>query len=225
LLSDASIGTMQYSVVPTGQVSSPHYGIGWWEQDDRFGYRTVLAQGGTVSAQAWLRVLPSEHIAVVVLANKGVGFAGDIIDAMLAAMLPRYAERRAAQKTGPARAGGPVAAATPTHLGPAFVGGWDGIVRTVDGDLRLTLAVTDSGTVLGTIGSRSVQARDRARIVDTLLRFNLPGDLATADTARQLAFYLRERDGALYDTVTTGIPASSGLDGRLSYWVELKKRS
>jgi hypothetical protein len=59
----------------------------------------------------------------------------------------------------------------------------------------------------------------------TLFRINLPGDLATPDSTRgQLAFYLRPRDGGLYGTVNAPPPATSGLAGRVSYWVELKRR-
>jgi CubicO group peptidase (beta-lactamase class C family) len=224
LLSDAAIDTMQYAVVTSG---TSRYGIGWWVEEDRFGYRTVLAQGGTPSSSAWLRVLPSEHIAVAVLANKGVGFPSDVIDAALAALLPRYAERRAAQLTKAATNAGPVAAPapTPTQIDTAFTGQWKGIVRTVDGDREFNVAVSDSGTVLGTLGSRMRAGVGRARVANAMLRFTLQGDFVTADSAggRRLPFYLRKRDGMLYGTVTTGMDASSGFYGRVSYWVELRK--
>lgn len=68
--------------------------------EDRFGHRTVLAQGGNSGAQAWLRLVPSERVAAVVLVNKGVAFAGDATDAILAAILPK---RAAAMKRRRAR--------------------------------------------------------------------------------------------------------------------------
>lgn len=39
-----------------------------------------------------------------------------------------------------------------------------------------------------------------------------------------LAFYLRPRNGVLNGTVTTRPRVASGLEGRVSYWVELTKR-
>src|SRR4051812_8373704 len=64
LLSDAAIDSMQTFTVSTGS-GTQRYGLGWWIED-RFGYRTVLSQGGNSGAQAWLRMIPSERVAVVV---------------------------------------------------------------------------------------------------------------------------------------------------------------
>jgi aminoglycoside phosphotransferase (APT) family kinase protein len=54
----------------------------------------------------------------------------------------------------------------------------------------------------------------------------LPGDLATPDSTggRGLAFYLQPRGGKFAGAVTTRPPAETGLDGRVSYWVELRKQ-
>jgi hypothetical protein len=40
---------------------------------------------------------------------------------------------------------------------------------------------------------------------------------------RRLGFSLRLRDGAINGAVTTRPPAVSMLDGRLTYWVELRR--
>jgi CubicO group peptidase (beta-lactamase class C family) len=77
ILSDAAIDTMQTSTVPAD--GGQRYGLGWWIEENRFGYRSLLAQGGNATAQAWLRMIPSERVAVAVLANKGVGFPGDVV--------------------------------------------------------------------------------------------------------------------------------------------------
>ena len=191
LLSDASLDTMQLSVVPATQ--SQGYGLGWWVEEDRFGYRSLLAQGGTDAATAWLRLLPSEGIVVVVLANKGVGFPGEVIDEVLAAMLPRYAVRRAARAR---QTGGTPAAPAVSSLDPTFVGAWTGIVRAESGDVPIAITVADSGAVRGKLGSRSGEIAGRARFSGTLFRIMIPGNLATADSsAGRLAFYLRFRDG------------------------------
>lgn len=221
ILSDAAIDTMQYSVVPAGGGS--RYGLGWWVEEDRFGYRSVLAQGGTDASSAWLRVVPSEQIAVVVLANKGVGFPGDVVDAVLGAVLPRYGALRAAQQPAGVAAR---PAARDVRLDSGFVGTWTGFLRAEDADVPLRFSVSDSGSVRGAIGSRSGQASGRARFANTLFRISIAGDLETADSTngRRLSFYLRPRDGTLDGTVTTSPRAGSGLDGRVSYWVHLTKQ-
>src|SRR5439155_22469304 len=66
ILSDASIDAMQNETVEAG---GSRYGLSWWVEENRFGFRSVLGQGGTFAAQAWLRLIPSEGIAVVLLAN------------------------------------------------------------------------------------------------------------------------------------------------------------
>ena len=221
LISDASIDTMQYSVVPTGD--GGEYGMGWWVDENKFGYRSVLAQGGTDAAQAWLRVIPSERIAVVVLANKGVGFTGGVVDALIAAMLPRYAELRA-QAASSAKAQSP--APTRIKLDSTFVGTWVGSIRAEDGDVPVEITMTDSGSVRATVGSHSGERLGRARFDDPQFLVRIPGDLVTSDTTsgRRLSFYMRPRNGVLNGTVTTRPRASSGLDGQVSYWVELTKR-
>jgi len=194
--------------------------LGWWVEENRFGYRSILAQGGTDASSTWLRIIPSERITIAVLANKGVGFPNDIIDAALSALLPRYAELLAhsAQPTSAAAA----PSMTP-RLDSAFVGTWRGIVRAENGDVPLEIIVDDSGATRATLGARPGQALGKARLSGGTFRLNLPGDLEIGDTLSQLAFYLRPRSGVLNGTVTTRPPVASGLAGRVSYWVEIRK--
>lgn len=223
VLSDAAIDTMQYSTVPAprGQL----YGLGWWVEEDRFGYRSLLAQGGTPAASTWLRIVPSEQIVVVVLANKGVGFPGEVMDTVLSAMLPRYATQIAARQ--PAQSGGGSAAAVPAATTPALdstlVGRWTGSVRSDSGDVPLAFTILASGSVRGTIGSRPEEVSGRAQMGPTLFRITLPGDLTTPDSSggRQFIFYLKPRDGALYGNLGA---TPAGLFGRVSYWVELMRQ-
>jgi CubicO group peptidase (beta-lactamase class C family) len=58
ILSDAAIDSMQLSTVPTDRSDGQRYGLGWWTEPDRYGYRSALAQGGNNLAQAWLRLIP-----------------------------------------------------------------------------------------------------------------------------------------------------------------------
>lgn len=234
LLSDAAIDTMQLSSVPASR--GQRYGLGWWIEEDRFGYRTLLAQGGTPASSAWLRVVPSEQLVAVVLANKGVGWPDDVIDAVLAAILPRYAaqfaarQRRQSQPPAAGNAPAPVSTAAPAAALPlldsAFVGTWTGSIRSETGDVPLAVTFLASGAARGTIGSAPGERSGRARMGPTLFRLDLTGDLITADSSggRQLPFYLKLWDGALYGTATMSPPAAPGLFGRASYWVELTKQ-
>src|SRR5260370_10460731 len=76
VLTDTSIGAMQNETVKAG--NNRQYGLGWWV-DNPYGYRTLLAQGGTGSDQAWLWMLPDEGISVLVLTSSGNVTTGDIL--------------------------------------------------------------------------------------------------------------------------------------------------
>lgn len=114
----------------------------------------------------------------------------------------------------------------PTRLDSAFVGTWKGIVVTPDGEVPLTLAVADTGMVDATVGTEARSIVGRARRGTTLFIVALPGSLDAADAAlpyfRQ-DFYFAKRGDELIGTVTTPPPSRLRLEGRVSYWVALRK--
>jgi CubicO group peptidase (beta-lactamase class C family) len=161
ILSDAAIDTL-HTTVPAD--SRGRYGFGWTVQDDRFGYRSLLAQGGDFASSAWLRIIPSEQIVVVVLVNISVSFPGEVIDAILSAMLPRYAELHAAQQVR-ATSGAPTpsSVALPAPLDSVLVGTWRGMIRAEHGDVPLEITVSDSGAIRAMLGRSSRVALRPAR--------------------------------------------------------------
>jgi CubicO group peptidase (beta-lactamase class C family) len=219
ILSDATIDTMQLSVVPA--TSQRHYGIGWWVDEDRFGYRSLLAQGGTAGSATWLRLIPSERVVVVVLSNKGVSFASNVVDAAISDLLPRYAAGLTAAQQTPRSTPAPAT----QILDTSFVGAWTGSVLTESGEVAMQLTVSDSGAVRAAFSSRPGESPGRARFAGRLFRLNIAGDLTSADSTRgqRILFYLRPGDGIMNGTVTQGMSAASGLEGRVSYWVELRR--
>lgn len=161
---------------------------------------------------------------ILVLANKGVSFARDVVDAAIADVLPQYATlMKAAQQVPPSSGAVPV----PTVLDSSFVGAWSGEVLTESGELKMQLTVSDSGTVRATLSSRAGESTGRARFAGRLFRLNITGDLSTADSTRgqRLSFYLRPGAGVMNGAVTLGAGTGvlSGLEGRVSYWVELRR--
>lgn len=226
ILTDRGIDSMQTATVATG-AGTQRYGLGWWIED-RFGYFTVLSQGGNSGAQAWLRMVPSERVAAVVLVNKGVGFAGMATDAALAAVLPTYKQAMAASAARTAAPPSATPAATPSPLDSTMVGDWVGVVRTAGGDVTLQFTIASNGAVRAHIGTRADSgiARASAKYANRLfLRF--PGDLEAANPAgmnRDTRLYLDRRGGAFGGLITTRPPGNTGLDGLVSYWVEIKRR-
>ena len=227
ILSDAAIDSMQTVTVSTGS-GTQRYGLGWWIED-RFGHRTVLSQGGNERAQAWLRIVPSEGIAAVVLVNKGVAFAGAATDAALAAVSPKYAEAMAATAaTAKAQSSAPAAAPPRTSLDSTMVGEWRGVVRAVGGDVPVQFTIAPGGEVRARIGARSDSgvARPSAQIAGRLL-LRVPGDLEgpnPAGMSREIRMYLDPRGAGFGGVITTRPPSATGLDGSVSYWMEIARR-
>ena len=225
ILSDAAIDSMQNATVPAD--GGQRYGLGWWIQDDRFGFRTVLAQGGNYGAQAWLRLVPSQRVAVVVLVNKGISFGESATDAALAAMLPKYAQGLAAKQAEvkQAAASGPApTAAAPKPLDTAMTGRWVGAVHAVGGKVPVEFVIDSSGMVRAQIGARSDSGTAR---FGRQLVIRVPGDLEAANPVgmqRQIAIYLRPYKGGWGGVATVRPPSATGLDGRVSYFVEIGRR-
>jgi CubicO group peptidase (beta-lactamase class C family) len=90
VISDAGIDAMHDQTVAT-DAPGQHYGLGWWIDDYKNGYRVVYDAGGTADSKALLYTIPSEDIAVVVLANAPALDSDKVVDRILAALLPKYA--------------------------------------------------------------------------------------------------------------------------------------
>src|SRR5262249_23716109 len=220
VLTDAAIDSMQNATVPTDNGS--RYGLGWWIEEDRFGYRAALAQGGNDRVQTWLRMIRSERVAVVVLANGGVGFPSRAVDAALAALLPQDAEGLAAQARAAAVAQGPPPVAR-MKLDTSETGRWVGLVYAAGGRVPVTFDVDSTGKVRATIGicGDSGTARRGGQLV-----IRIPGDLEAANPPgmqRQVSLYLRPYKGGWGGVATVRPPAATGTDGCVSYWVELRR--
>jgi CubicO group peptidase (beta-lactamase class C family) len=217
ILSDAAIDAMYDSPVSTGSTSRGKYALGWSMDDDLFGYRTILAQGGTDADQAWLRLIPSEEIAVVALANNGM-MSGVVVDEILSALLPKYGEKRAKAKAAETKE---PQKTNNTPLPRALAGTWKGIVKTYRADIPLTFSIAESGDVHAKLGSQLTTLLNDARFDKQRLRGRMLGDLGVEEDTGQeryhLEFYLYLRDEALKGAVVTA--PSPGLP----FWAELKR--
>jgi hypothetical protein len=204
--------------------TSPHHGMGWSIQEDLFGYHGVLGQGGTDDAYARLQLIPSEGIAVVVLANTGTLLPDAVVNEVLDTLLPAYRDRRA--KTSVQEQQARSKSDPPSAM---FVGRWKGVVKTYRGDIPLTFTITDAGEVQASLGSQLRTLLSGARFEKESLTGLMSGDLATdEDTGSDrydLEFELYLRGGALNGAVTTRPRPGARNFTRLPYWVELKKET
>jgi hypothetical protein len=131
---------MQRSVADAG--GGLKYGLGWWIEEDRFGYRSLPAQGGTDDASASLRVIPEEGIAVAVLANTGTQLLDQVIDKVLDILLPGYAARRKeSDVTDPSRPD------TQSATFSSLAGTWHGHVKTPSAAVPVLMQISEEGRI------------------------------------------------------------------------------
>jgi hypothetical protein len=181
--------------------------------NDVFGYETVSHGGGMPGVRTTLRFIPSEDIAVVVLSNGSSAETGRISDAILAALLPRYAEQWQKSKAHPPQKIKPNYA-----IPPAYAGEWTGELVTYSGKHALRITLDQEGYVLFRYleGGReeTAPAKGRLRFEEDHLEGNISVRIPTEDAARAPHFtsvYLRLRPGLL-----SGFAAAQALSGRYS---------
>jgi CubicO group peptidase (beta-lactamase class C family) len=215
VLSDAAIGEMQApSLDPKVQ---QQYGLSWWVQNDLHGYHGVQAQGGTNDAIAWLQLIPSEDIAVAVLANTFVDGA-KIVDDVLAAMLPEYAKNLAAA----ANVAAPPQAAPQPPAGPGEMAGhWSGFIQSYMGKVPLTVTIDATGSLAAKVAEQA-EPVERARYGNKVVRWSMPASLGVEGEPFALAMKLFLRDGLLVGDGETTSAGPNPHGFQTYYWVELK---
>lgn len=227
ILPPASIHMMQdrsFSAPEPGSGADAQ-GLGWMITESDHGYRRLGFVGGAGGASAVLALVPDERIAVVALVNQSWRMVSGlnpwvVVEDVLAALLPPYAERLAVQRAGkanqePDRTGKPVPA-----LPPTIAGSWQGTVETDAGHRTLQLHITASGEVHGKLEpnplpmGRLWMLVNEARVEDGRFKGVMAGDINTSDAsehAHNIEFDLDISD----DTLAGAIAATSDR-----YWVD-----
>lgn len=196
------------------------YCIGWRVEADDNGFRSVSHTGGMPGVSTKLRLLPTENIAVCVLANGRAAGVYAIDDDILSAVLPRYAEtlkaRRKPQPTPP-----PPSAkfAAPAVL----LGTWEGRIKTYEGEMPLEVVFEADGDVRVRVKDALETLLNNVRLNWGILDGVCYGSIRTEDARRAphvLQFRLKLRGDRMYGFVS----ASADRWFALSSAVELKKK-
>ena len=214
LLSDASLKMMLNPTVETGD--GERYGFGWSLQPDLHGYQGVFAQGGTNDSFAVLQTIPSEGIAVAVIANTGTTVPFEIVDRVLGDMLSRYRENLARQQSVATLP----ATIAPRPISQAMAGVWIGTIKTWKGKVPLTLTISPDSQVYVAFGGGPRMAARAVDIQEPHLYCVVRGNVRTPDAPRppyDIEIELYVRDKSLGGAATT----QGGV--QLPYWVQLQK--
>lgn len=228
VLSDASIDAMLRDPVATGK-AGVEYGIGL-VREQLGGYEIVGHTGSSSGASAYLALVPSQDLGVVLLANANGGAPEQLLSTILQSLLPRW--RALASPAKPK-----LPTATRFEPSPQLIGAWQGEVRTYEGNLPMQLQIFPSGDVHIRIGEARYPWGSRIEqdalvnsvsFADGELTGTSLAQIETSDTKRfphTASLSLRLRGDVLSGQVT----AVSRFDGRwiyaLPYWTELRKVS
>jgi CubicO group peptidase (beta-lactamase class C family) len=214
ILSTAALHMMLNPTVNAGD--GERYGFGWALQPDHHGYVGLYAQGGTNDSFAVLQMIPSEKIAVAVIANTGTTVPFEIVDKILSALLPRYRETLANEKP-PA----PQPEAKPV-TSSLLVGSWTGILQTWNGKVPLAIEIPPSFQVRTKWSTDRWTTASNVSVADPRFYCVARGVIGTPDapkSASDVEFELYLHNGVLVGAATT-------KDGvQLPYWVQLRPSS
>jgi CubicO group peptidase (beta-lactamase class C family) len=228
ILSEAAIDAMQD---PRDNVNGTSgYAFGWGVNTDDCGYVTVGHSGLMGGVNTVLRLIPSEKLAIVALANACCRLPFTFAEEAMATLLPAYAERRAQKQASEPEPEKPEPFAPPR----ALVGEWRGAVSTYRGDIPCTLTFFRSGDVHAQLGAQLKTLVNEPKAKEETFRGIVMGDIGTEDVNRRpyrLHLDLKRRgrvlNGAL-NAITHLQEEQGGAPGRrmgnaLAHWIELKK--
>jgi CubicO group peptidase (beta-lactamase class C family) len=222
ILSGERIDAMQEPAADTGE--HRFYGIGWGINETVPGFHRVGHRGGMAGVNTILELLPSERLAIAVLANANTDLPFQVADEVAAALIPEYAEALRSVQDLQKDDGAQVEEGFQPP--PGLLGEWRGAVHTYEADLPLTLSFKDSGDIHAQVGSGLKTLLNDARFKDGRLTGRMLGDIGTDDAARRP--YHLHVDMTLRDTVLNGAVVAIALPGKrtgfaLSHWAELRK--
>jgi len=213
VLSSTAIDEMHRAQANTGE---GQYGLGWWIKEQS-GYHIISAQGGTTDSYALLQLVPSEDLAVVVIANSYADFVSGLGDNILSALLPKFAP-----KPEPT----PGTTVPPDSNRPAALAGkWTGFVLTYKGPVPITLEIGSAGTVRGQVGKQPVADLTDVSLQPSGLFGEIPGDATLADAPShahllELDLFL-SGDDLLGAATSRPVPSEDGNE--LPHWIKLTR--
>ena len=225
ILSDENIDEMQQPTADIGNGSG--YGIGWRVNGDEMGYRSIRHSGGMGGVSTVLVLIPSEKLAVAVLANSSSPLPDLISKEILSVLLPEYAKNRVLSETKKKEADDK-SQAPASDFNPEMFGTWAGNVHTYKGEIPLTFWFKESGDVHAQLGDQLKTLLNDMSFKEGNLGGRMMGDIGTEDANRRP--YHLHVSLTLRGDVLNGAMIAISLPGRrmgnaLSHWVEVSQKS
>jgi CubicO group peptidase (beta-lactamase class C family) len=226
ILSRRSLDEMHRPLVPTD--TSGHYGLGWRIDDGPHGYRTISHSGGMPGVSTLLTLIPSERVAIAVLANSRTPLPEEVTRRILDRLLPRVELRfSSAAPLAPAPSRPPAVSPGRRFTPPRrIVGRWEGAASTYAGEVPISVDIHRQGEARVAIGAGTPAGVISARFSEGYLHVIARGSLGTPEADRLphvLLLTLKLRGRVLNGAVTSVASPRNRAGYALSHWVELTR--
>jgi len=218
ILSDIAIDKMQEAY----PVSNTRYGIGWYFDVNQAGYRSVYHGGEDPGSDNFMRLIPAEDIALVILCNGEIGdHLNEIQEEICTALIPGF------DKDGK-ETQAVIQSAKEQQIPKGFLGKWEGKIVAYDREIDIELKVNKTdGAIIGLSGQQESKI-DLAVITDNFMLGYFSGVIPTPDAKRypgktRLALI---RQG---NKISGQATADQWIEDRqmryeLSSWIELSRK-
>ncbi len=228
ILADESLDAMQRATAMESNDSG--YGIGWGTATDERGYDYIQHTGGMPGVATCVRMIPSERLAIVSLANSRSPLTyrlpGLISKIMLAEKAPRpaNASETLEKQEKPSDDESPSEDST---LSGALQGIWRGKLVTYQGETLLRLVVQPDGDVHVRLGDRLETLLNSASFRDGILRGRFAGKVPYDDHRGrdyQIQLELKLRGDILNGSATTQTVADAWGSNAVTHWAEVRRQ-
>ncbi len=134
------------------------YGFGWLVNADWRGRRVIFNSGAKPGASSALWIVPTERVAVAIVANQIGAPVNQLAGEILASVLGLEADTPAAAAQAPA--GAPATRPPLPPPGPELRGQWRGTITSCPRALEFALDIRDTHDLVATLGEDATQAAD-----------------------------------------------------------------
>jgi CubicO group peptidase (beta-lactamase class C family) len=190
ILSDSAIDEMQRQNPP----SNTRYGLGWSFDVDRLGFRSMYHGGQTIGVSNFIVFVPSEDLAVVILANTDYSASRllHIQGAVRAALIPEYGVVNpwASDAADPLQyeadtSAVPAIDAVSTQPFPEeMLGTWEGKIVAYDREIDVSLVLSNAEGARIELSGQGEYPVSFTVISSGFLLGTFPGRITTADIER-----------------------------------------
>jgi CubicO group peptidase (beta-lactamase class C family) len=213
-----SAGSRAEMLRPAADRGRTKYGLGM-ESVQTGKYTRVFHDGSNGYGMSIFLLIPEKGICISILSNMTWNGVVPLVDEILSALIPDYAENVAAFRSAARQD-----ESTPYRPTEEFVGNWKGSIHTWKESIPVEMWFKPDGDIHIQMRGQYRSLLNGARIEEGFLRGSFQSNIGTDDARRfpyNLHLRLKMRNRRLSGSITASSTIPQG--NVLSYWIELEK--